>query len=276
MKSLKYVGLFLAFMLLAACSAISTTSSTVIKENTWYPIGKIISNDSFEIMLGDHIEQVTFLSLDVIDINDKQLGNRVHEYIAKQLLESEQVMLSFDSEMRTENGQLLAIVHLQDGTILNESLLELGFAKVLIEEPNIKMENIYKKVEQAAKSTRIGLWSDEKEASNEDVSIKETPYKGIALSVYKQEQKAMISNFTLNDIDLSHWKLVSVTGNQTYIFDEFILKPGEKVAIYATETLATKELNSFYWGKDDVWDYYQKESAELYNTKNELIAEWEE
>lgn len=276
MKSLKYVGLFLAFMLLAACSAITTTSSTVIKENTWYPVGKVLNNKSFEIILGDHIEQVTFLSLDIIDINNEQLGTRVHEYISEQLQQSEEVMLSFDTDMRTESGQLVAIVQLKDGTSLNDLLLEKGYAKVLIVEPNIKMENIYKQIEQIAKSNKVGLWSNEDETSNDDVSIKQTPYTGISLSVNKQEQKAVISNYTANDVDLSHWKLVSVTGNQTYVFDEIILEPREKITIYSIKNPLSLDNNSFYWGSENIWDVTQKDSAELYNTKNELIAEWDE
>ena len=276
MRNLNYVGLCLAFMLLAACSALPATTSNVIKENTWFPIGKILNNDSFEILLGDHIEQVTFLSLDVTDINDEVFGMDIHQYISDQLNASEQVMLSFDTEMRKENGQLQAIVQLQDGTILNEKLLELGYAKLLIVEPNIKMENVYKQIEQQDKGNHTGVWINAEETSNEDVTIKETRYTGISLAIIKREQKAVISNHTLTEIDLSHWKLLSVTGNQTYIFEELILEPGEKITIYATENQASKDHMTYYWGSDNVWDLTQKESAELYNTKNELIAEWEE
>ncbi|HIW32047.1 MAG TPA: thermonuclease family protein [Candidatus Paenibacillus intestinavium] len=276
MRNLKHVGLCLVLVLLAACSTLPTSTSNVIKENTWYPIGKILNNDSFEIIVGDHIEQVTFLSLDVTDINDELFGSDTHQYISDQLHASEKVMLSFDTEMRKENGQLQAIVHLQDETNLNEKLLELGYAKLLIIEPNIKMENIYKKIEQQAKGNHIGVWSNAKETSNEDVSIKETRYTGISLTINKKEQAAKITNNTLTEIDLSHWKLLSVTGNQTYIFEDVILEPGDKITIYAKETAASKDLFSYYWGSEDVWDLSQEESAELYNTKNELIAEWEE
>ncbi|URN93258.1 MAG: lamin tail domain-containing protein [Candidatus Pristimantibacillus lignocellulolyticus] len=276
MKNLKYVGLCLVFMLLVACSALPATTSNVIKENTWFPIGKILNNDSFEIVLGDHIEQVTFLSLDVTDINDEVFGMEIHQYISDQLLASQQVMLSFDKEMRKENGQLQAIVQLQNGTILNEKLLELGYAKLLIVEPNIKMENVYKQIEQQAKGNHTGVWINTEETSNEDVTLKETRYTGISLSINKREQEAIISNHTSTEIDLSHWKLLSVTGNQTYIFEEFILEPGKKITIYATEKKESKDLYSYYWGSENVWDVTQKESAELYNTKNELIADWEE
>lgn len=276
MKNLIYVAIVAAVLLLAACSALPSATSNVMKENTWYPIGKIINNNTFEIIVGDHIEQVTFLSIDVVNINHEVLGDHIHEFIADKLNSSKEVMLSFDQEARNESGQLLAVVKLRDGTNMNELLLETGYAKVLVKEPNIKMENIYKKHEQLAKTSKVGIWFDEHETSNEDVTLKAAPYTGIRLTVVKDDQKALVSNYTSQDLDLSHWKLVSVTGNQIYIFEDLILEPGETVAIYATSMERVPESISFYWGNDFVWDLNEKESAELYNTNNELIAEWTE
>jgi len=276
MKNLIYVAIVAAVLLLAACSALPSATSNVMKENTWYPIGKIINNNTFEIIVGDHIEQVTFLSIDVVNINHEVLGDHIHEFIADKLNSSKEVMLSFDQETRNESGQLLAVVKLRDGTNMNELLLETGYAKVLVKEPNIKMENIYKKHEQLAKTNKVGIWFDEHETSNEDVTLKAAPYTGIRLTVVKDDQKAMVSNYTSQDLDLSHWKLVSVTGNQIYIFEDLILEPGETVAIYARSMERVSESISFYWGNDFVWDLNEKESAELYNTNNELIAEWTE
>lgn len=276
MRNLIYVACFFAITLLAACSNLSTATSNMIKENTWYPIGKILSNDSFEIIVGDHIEQVTFLSLDVVDINHEVLGDTVHNYLDDQLSASAEVSLSFDQEMRNESGQLQAIVQLKDGSKLNEVLLETGYAKVLIVEPNIKMENVYKKHEQLAKSTKAGIWYDEDETSNEDVTLKETTYKGIRLSVIKKDQKAIISNYTSQDLDIHNWKLVSVTGNEIYIFEDMILEPGETAIVYAKNIDHTSEEHTFYWGNDFIWSLSEKESAELYNANNELIAEWTE
>lgn len=276
MRNLIYVAMLAVLLLLAACSALPSATSNVMKENTWYPIGKIINNNTFEIIVGDHIEQVTFLSIDVVDINHEVLGDHIHEFIADKLNSSKEVMLSFDEAVRNESGQLLAVVKLRDNTNMNELLLEAGYAKVLVEEPNIKMENIYKKHEQLAKTSKVGIWYDEHETSNQDVTLKDAPYTGIRLTVVKNDQKAMISNYTSQDLDLSHWKLVSVTGNQTYIFEDLILEPGETVAVYARSMERVPEGISFYWGNDLIWDLNEKESAELYNTNNELIAEWTE
>jgi len=276
MRNLIFVVCFTAIALLASCTNLSTATSNAIRENTWYPIGKIISNDTFEIILGDHIEQVTFLSLDVVDINHQLLGDEVHQFIAEQLTESAEISLSFDQEIRNESGQLQAIVQLKNGNSLNEMLLEAGYAKVLIVEPNIKMENKYKKHEQLAKSSKFGIWSDDEETSNVDVTLKETTYKGIRLSVVKKDQKAIISNYTSQQLDLHNWKLVSVTGNEIYIFEDTVLEPGEHVIVYAKTIDHTSEKHTFYWGTDYVWSLSNKESAELYNVNNELIAEWTE
>lgn len=278
MKNLIYGALLLSIVLtlLTACSALPSASSSAIKENTWYPINKLINNNAFEIVVGDHIEQVTFLSIDVVHVNHDLLGDRIHEFLIEKLNESGEVMLGFDQEMRNESGQLQAIVQLRDGTKLNEMLLETGYAKVLIVEPNIKMENVYKKSEQIAKTNKVGIWYDALETSNEDVTLKAAPYNGIHLTVVKDDQKALVTNHTSQNLDLSHWKLVSVTGNQIYIFEDLILEPGESAAIYSRNMDRIPKSISFYWGNDMVWDIDEKESAELYNTNNELIAEWTE
>src|SRR5690606_35763925 len=114
------------------------------------------------------------------------------------------------------------------------------------------------------------------ETSNVDVTLKETTYKGIRLSVVKKEQKAMISNYTANDLDIHNWKLVSVTGNQIYMFEDIVLEPGESVIVYAKNIDHISEKLAVYWGGDSIWSLAEKESAELYNANNELIAEWTE
>lgn len=276
MRNLIYVACLFLLIIVAACTNLPTATSNAVKENTWYPIGKMISNDTFEIDAGDHIEQVTFLSLDVVDINHEALGDIVHQFLLEQLTASEQVSLSFDTEIRNERGQLQAIVRLKDGRNLNELLLESGYAKVLIEEPNIKMENVYKKHEQVAKSNKQGIWLNEDETSIEDLTLKETTYKGLRLTVEKKDQKAMISNYTSNDVDIENWMLVSVLGNEIYMFEDIVLEPGETVVIYAKPNHDTSEENTFYWGSNNVWSLSEKESAELYNAQNELIAEWTE
>lgn len=263
-------------LLLIACSPLKATTSNTVKANTWYPVGNIINNDSFEIVVGDHIEQVTFLALDVPNHNSDWFGEEAHQFINEHLVNSTEIKLTFDEEMRNERGQLQAVVELKDGTIINEKLLELGFAKVLIVEPNIKNENRYKQLEQLAKSSKNGIWIDASETSNDDVPIKDMAYTGINLHVNMREQKVTITNYTKNSVDFTHWKLVSVLGNKTYLFDSLILKPREQVFIVAKESDEPTPARTLNWGLTKVWDTSGAESAELYNKENEIVAVWEE
>lgn len=279
MKSLNIVGLLSLILLvvLTGCSKLGNSASNGIKENTWYPVGNMINNASFEILVNNNIEQVTFLSLDIPDSAvAEQYDLPIYEFISNQLTASGEVKLSFDQERRNEQGKLIAIVTLKDGTNLNEQLLEMGYAKLLIAEPNIKNENIYKQIEQLAKSNRYGIWSIDTETSNEDVSIREKVFSGISLQIDKKEQLAIIYNYTSESIDLENWVLVSVTGNETYLFDSVKLEPGEKVIVYASKDSPESTAKTVYWGANLVWSSNEKELAELYNKKNELMAVWSE
>jgi len=277
MKNLKNVVSIIVLMLIAvACSQLKVTTSNTVKANTWYPIGSIINNDSFEIIVGNHVEQVTFLALDIQPIHAEWSGAEIQQFLQEHLIESTEVKLTFDEEMRNEHGQLQAIVELKDGTIINEKMLEAGLAKVLIVEPNIKTENRYKQLEQLAKSSKNGIWINANETSNEDVPIKDMAYNGISLSVNKKEQKVTITNFTSKSIDLKNWKLVSVVSNKTYVFDSTIVKPLGKIIIVAKESSGSSSENTLSWGLTNIWGSSDAESAELYNKENELIAVWEE
>lgn len=279
MKTLNIVGwVSIAIMLiLTACSSMANSTSNGIKENTWYPVGKVLDNQTFEVIVNDTIEQVTFLSLDIPDAKlSEQYNLPIQSFIEEELTRSGEVKFSFDEEIRNDSGQLLAIVTLKDGTNLNEQLLEIGYAKVLISEPNILNENIYKQLEQLSKSNANGIWAFDTETSNEDVSIREKVFSGIHLTVDKDEQVAVIYNYTGEVINLENWVLVSVTGNETHIFEAVTLEPGEDLVIYATKDKPIFNSKTVYWGQNLVWNLKDKEVAELYDKKNELMAIWSE
>jgi len=279
MKNLNIVGLISLVLLLAltSCSNLPSSTSNGIKANTWYPVGNVINNNTFEVIVNDTIEQVTFLSLDIPDENvSEQYHLPIRDFIEDKLEQSGEIKLGFDQEVRNEQGKLLAIVTLKDGTNLNEQLLEIGYAKVLISEPNVMNENIFKQLEQLSKTNHYGIWSIDSETSNEDVSIKEAVFHGISLNVNKNEQQAIVHNYTNEVLDLQNWVLVSVTGNETYLFEAVKLEPGEKVIIYATKDKPIVEDKALYWGSTLVWSLSEKEIAELYDKKNELMAVWSE
>jgi len=68
------------------------------------------------------------------------------------------VKLEFDEEARDSYGYILAYVHLPGGKILNNLLIQEGYAQVMINSPNFKYKDLFLKLEKEAKKQDKGLW----------------------------------------------------------------------------------------------------------------------
>lgn len=76
------------------------------------------------------------------------------------LTQNKVVYLEFDKKIRDRYGRTLAWVYLQPtgGTSVNEGLLTLGLAKVMIYSPNYAHQDEMKRLEKKAQSEKRGLW----------------------------------------------------------------------------------------------------------------------
>lgn len=88
----------------------------------------------------------------------------------------------------------------------------------------------------------------------------------IISSLDKINELIVIKNTSTTDIDITGWKIISVTGNQTYTFPKYILKAGKSVTV-ASGT----QQGDLKWGKANIWNNTSSDPAELYNDKGELI-----
>ena len=68
-----------------------------------------------------------------------------------------EVTLVLGREPRDRYGRLLAYVYLPDGTLLNRTLLEQGYASVF-RKYDFRLRAEFLAVEQRARSRRVGLW----------------------------------------------------------------------------------------------------------------------
>ncbi|OJF77074.1 MAG: hypothetical protein BKP49_04260 [Treponema sp. CETP13] len=79
----------------------------------------------------------------------------------------------------------------------------------------------------------------------------------------------ILKNVSEFDVNLEGWIIVSVRGNQQYIFDSYILKPGQQVKI-GDSARSTVDL---YWLEGrGVWNNSSSDPAELYDDKLNLIS----
>lgn len=281
MKKNFIILLLLICLPLSGCSAMSELSSNFIQTNQWYTVSDYVDGDTFKIKTGNNVTTVRLLYIDTPetvkpDTEIEPFGPEASAYSKQLLTDSGEVRLSFDKEMTDKFGRTLAIVELKNGQILNELLLEQGLAKVLIVEPNVKMENVYKKIEQQAKQSKQGIWSNAAEISRSDLPTKKATATGITTVVDKRAEFVTITNKTDEAISLTGWKLVSVRGNQIYTFKQFTLNPQEKVIISSSEEPINAAFTVLQWGEENIWNNSESDPAELYNTFNELVSIWED
>ena len=85
-------------------------------------------------------------------------------------------------------------------------------------------------------------------------------------NVDKIEEIVTIKNNSKDEINLEGWKLLSVTGNQEYIFPKYVLKGGEVVTV----TSGNKE-GDLDWGSTNIWNNTKSDPAVLYDEAGKEI-----
>ncbi len=267
-------------LLLASCAASNSEATPTVKSDTWYPVSGYVDGDTFKIDTGSGHAVIRMLYIDTPETKKENtpvepFGPEASQLTAQLLEDSGEVRLTFDKEIKDHSNRTLAIVELKDGAILNELLLQEGLAKVMIIEPNTKMENVYKQLEQEAKQNKLGIWSTGTETSQSDLPVRKAQQVGIELKVDKQAELVTITNTSPQAIDLDGWKLISVRGNQTYTFEPYMLEAQESLILASGEHAVAKD-GVLLWEVNNVWSNKESDPAELYNDKNELVALWED
>ncbi|WP_310833157.1 thermonuclease family protein [Paenibacillus pedocola] len=125
-------------------------------------VTSVIDGDTFRIKMEDgETDKVRLLLIDTPEIGQhpEPYGQKAREY-ANELLQNQKVHLEFDKSERDQYGRLLAYAYVGD-KMINELLLEKGFARVAVFPPDIEFENEFKAIEKKARETKLGIWSIE-------------------------------------------------------------------------------------------------------------------
>jgi len=89
-----------------------------------------------------------------------RLGKMASEFTKKLIPPGTLVYLETDVQLHDRYGRLLAYVYLPDGRMLNEVLVEEGYATVYTFPPNVKYAERFVKLQRKAMKERRGLWRE--------------------------------------------------------------------------------------------------------------------
>ncbi|MBI9015210.1 MAG: lamin tail domain-containing protein [Clostridiales bacterium] len=104
---------------------------------------------------------------------------------------------------------------------------------------------------------------EEQKSSTSDETSSDSPLEITRLSLSKEEID--ITNKGAESVNLSGYTIVSVTGNQTFTFQSYVLEPNQTVTVYARGGEGDiKWSGSYIWNNDG-------DPAELYDNVGNLI-----
>ena len=93
---------------------------------------------------------------------------------------------------------------------------------------------------------------------------------GISISeLDKKAEYIVIKNSSVNAVDLTGWKIVSVLGDQSFTFPAFSLAPGAAVKI--GDSANNSEIDFHWLDGGGTWNNSKSDPAELYDRSGELV-----
>ncbi len=139
------------------------------KEKRWKEgfayVTKVIDGDTFWVDNGTESFKVRFIGIDAPETRNsrwKKKGYYASEskkFVQTQT-EHQWVRLEFDVQSMDRYKRMLAYVYLEDGTFLNASLVEQGYAVVDTYPPNVKYVEQFVDLQKQARKTKQGLWGE--------------------------------------------------------------------------------------------------------------------
>ncbi|KAA6446903.1 thermonuclease family protein [Bacillus swezeyi] len=173
MRRFKQCILVLIIILIApGCEAIKkevheNTGSRGANHNSAHVIDAhvihVIDGDTIQVRLANKTEKIRMILVDTPETKHptkpvQPFGIEAANYTTEQL-EGKDVKIELGTKDRDSYNRILAYVYLNSGEMFNKLLIKKGFARVAIFPPNTKYVDEFLKIEEEAKSKKVGIWS---------------------------------------------------------------------------------------------------------------------
>ena len=137
---------------------------------------KCVDGDTIKVMINKKEYTVRFLAVDTPETKhpkkkEEPYGKEASNYTCDRVKYAKKIELEYDKGSTKEDkyGRKLAWVFV-DNKLLQEELIERGYAKVAYLYGDYKYTNKLKKTEAKSKEEKLGIWSDKEEEDNDIVN----------------------------------------------------------------------------------------------------------
>ena len=144
-------------------SASSDSSEALEGKDGPYEVVKVVDGDTLKLMINGEKKNVRLIGIDTPEsVHPTEEKNVPEGTLAsdhtKELVGDSEVYIEYGTEPQDRYGRPLCYVYLPDGTMLNEKILEDGYAKVLIVGKNKEYKERFYEIQDEAKAEGRGLW----------------------------------------------------------------------------------------------------------------------
>lgn len=147
-------------------------------------VNDVVDGDTLRVFIEGKSTRVRLIGIDAPEkvVNDKLIrditrtkdkmkptidaGNAARSHMRSLISRNEPVRIEFDQDRYDKYDRMLAYVYRSDGSMLNEEMVEDGYAGLLTVEPNTRYRQRLRKAFEKARSDRRGLWQEEIHLSN--------------------------------------------------------------------------------------------------------------
>lgn len=140
---------------------------------------KCVDGDTFKFSIGNKEQSARFLAVDTPETKHptkgvEEFGPEASEYTCNRLTNAKKIVLEYDDNSTKEDkyGRALVWVFV-DGDLLQEELIEKGYAKVAYLYDDYKYTEKLQTIEKKAKNKKVGIWSTTTSSSSTSTSSDE-------------------------------------------------------------------------------------------------------
>lgn len=163
--ALTAVGIALFFVLSPLSPRLSPAAGGEAKRMQEYRVTVVHDGDTVSIRAGSfagiptRLERVRLIGVDAPELGQEPWGRRSKRQLKKLISESNWIVrVELDVEKRDRYGRLLAYLWGRNGRLLNEELIETGYALPYTVPPNVKYAERLRAARTRAEGKRAGFW----------------------------------------------------------------------------------------------------------------------
>lgn len=128
---------------------------------------RVVDGDTYIILINDTETRVRLIGVDTPESvapdnyskENTSEGKDITDVVKDKIREDDILYIEYDVQETDKYGRTLAYLYFPDGTMVQEWLLENGYANIATYPPNVKYAEHFKELAQTAAENKVGLWN---------------------------------------------------------------------------------------------------------------------